>query len=369
MPSPSQQLTILAFLTTLSLLMAVPCRETPNVSAYPLEFTSGFAWSHLEKYTKFSPIIPDSPGNLQLRTYVTRHLVNNSWEVELQSWRHQGSNRTLHNLIAKKSTSNGPTQGIVILGAHYDTRIIADRDPDHSKRHLPVPGANDGGSGVVVLLELARVLDLPQDLEIWLVFFDAEDQGGIPGWDGGIAGWCIGSTYFVEQLSVLDREKIRVAIIIDLVGDFNLKLVKEGASDPTYVQEIWNVAADLGYSDCFVNQLGGSIIDDHQPFLQAGIPAVDIIQQMSREGYIFFRWHHTTNDTIDNVSPDSLEKVGRTLEYYMEHFFSDKSLVTSSPDVLVPDFPVGSALPVAISILIICLIRGKLKTHHVKVEF
>jgi len=309
------------------------------------------AWSHLEQYSEMSPIIPDTPANLKFRTYATRHLKENSWEVETQSWAHHGTNRTLHNLIGKKAPGASSNQDIVILGAHYDTRIFSDKDPDLSKRHLPVPGANDGGSGVVVLLELARVLDIPPDIEIWLVFLDAEDQGQIADWVGGLSdGWCIGSTYFVEQLSPEVRQRVRVAIIIDLVGDFDLQLHKEGASDPKYVQDIWTAAAELGYSDTFLDIPGGSIIDDHVPFLRAGIPAVDIIQQTSRDGYFFFQWHHTTNDTIENVSPSSLEKVGRTLEYYLE------------TEVKVPGFPDRTIGFITILALIIFIIIHKKST-------
>ncbi|MFQ5821391.1 MAG: M28 family peptidase [Candidatus Heimdallarchaeota archaeon] len=364
MLSPSKQLSLLALLTTVALIGAIPCRETAKINFYPLEFTGSNAFSYLEEYMELSPIIPGSPASLQFHAYATRHLEKYSWEVELQNWKHQGTNRTLHNLIAKKHASNNITKEILILGAHYDTRFWADRDPDPSKRESPVPGANDGGSGVVVLLELARILDFSQDLEIWLVFFDAEDQGRIPGWDSGINGWCIGSSYFVDQLSSLEQQRILVAIIIDLVGDFNLILKKEGYSDPTYAQDIWQAAAELGYSDCFVDDIGSSIIDDHIPFLDAGIPAVDIIQQISRDGYPFFQWHHTINDTIENVSSESLEKVGRTLEFYIEHDLSQvSSIVTthtaSETETQLPSFPRKSFTLITFSILIICFFIQK----------
>lgn len=364
MLSPPKQISLLALLTTVALIGAIPCRETAKIDSYQLEFTGSNAFSYLEEYMKLSPIIPGSQASLQFHAYATRHLEKYTWEVELQNWRPQGSNQTLHNLIAKKHASNIITKEILILGAHYDTRLLADRDPDSSNWQSPVPGANDGGSGVVVLLELARVLDFTQDLEIWLVFFDAEDQGWIPGWDGGINGWCIGSSYFVDQLSSLEQQRILVAIIIDLVGDFNLILKKEGYSDPTYVQEIWQAAAELGYSDCFVNENGSSIIDDHIPFLQAGIPAVDIIQQRNRDGYTFFRWHHTVNDTIENVSSESLEKVGRTLEYYIEHDLSQLSsiittLTASETETQLPSFPKESFTLLTLSVLMIYIFIQK----------
>ncbi|MFQ6125637.1 MAG: M28 family peptidase [Candidatus Heimdallarchaeota archaeon] len=373
----SKQISLLALLITISLLGAIPYSETTQTDSYPLEFAGSNAFSYLEEYMELSPIIPGSPASLQFHTYATHYLEKYSWEVELQIWEHQGTSQILHNLIAKKHALNSITKEILILGAHYDTRLWADKDPDSLKRQSHVPGANDGGSGVVVLLELSRVLNFPQDLEIWLVFFDAEDQGNIPGWDGGIQGWCIGSTYFVGQLSPLEQEKIRVAIIIDLVGDFNLILKKEGYSDPTYVQEIWQAAAELGYSDCFVDEIGSSIIDDHFPFLQAGISAVDIIQQRSRDGYSFFRWHHTVNDTIENVYPESLEKVGRTLEYYIENkLYQDSSTIitqtASELETQLPSFPKESFTLLTLSVLIIYIFIQKIlkktmnKTNSVK---
>jgi len=250
-------------------------------------------------------------------------LENSLWSVEIQNWEHSSPKITLTNLIAKKSNQNDNSKGIIVLGAHYDARAWADKDPDTNKRKDPVPGINDGGSGVVVLLELARILSIPEGHEVQIVLFDAEDQGGISGWKGGKSGWIIGSTYFVEHLAESDR--IKLALILDIVGDFNLNLHKEGSSNVQQTNKIWELASELGYSENFLDQTGSSIIDDHRPFIDAGIPAVDIIQQRSKDRYDFFRWHHTTNDTIENVDQESLGKVGRTIEYYLESLELDSA--------------------------------------------
>ena len=146
------------------------------------------------------------------------------------------------NLIARANEGAGP---IIILGAHYDTRAIADQSPGEQATE-PVPGAVDGASGVAVLLELARTLDL-DDIphEIWLAFFDMEDQGsgGMPGWD-----WIVGSTYMANNLDVQPE----AMVLVDMIGDADQQLYYEGFSDAALRAELWQVAANLGYDTVFV---------------------------------------------------------------------------------------------------------------------
>jgi Zn-dependent M28 family amino/carboxypeptidase len=202
----------------------------------------------------------------------------------------------VQNVIAYR----GATRPQIILGAHYDTRMFADNDPDPSKQLEPVPGANDGASGVAVLLELARVL--PADsAPVWLVFFDAEDNGRIEGWD-----WILGSQAFVEGLEFQPE----AAVIVDMIGDADQNIYIERNSDPALVQEIWNIAAELGYEQSFIPRPKYSMLDDHTPFLQAGIPAVDIID-------FDYPYWHTSEDTVDKVSAESLEVVGITLQEWI----------------------------------------------------
>jgi Zn-dependent M28 family amino/carboxypeptidase len=175
--------------------------------------------------------------------------------------------------------------------------MLADQDPDPNNRNQPVPGANDGASGVAVLLELARVLPESTPKSIWLVFFDAEDNGNIPGWD-----WILGSDSFVSELDVQPE----AAIIIDMIGDSDLNIYREQNSDQDLTDEIWAVAEDLGYPEQFINTTKHQMIDDHTPFIRAGIPAVDIID-------FDYPYWHTIQDTPDKVSAQSLQAVGDTL--------------------------------------------------------
>jgi Zn-dependent M28 family amino/carboxypeptidase len=198
----------------------------------------------------------------------------------------------IKNIVGRRGAGHGRT----ILGAHYDTRLVADQDPDPAKRLDPVPGANDGASGVAVLLELARTL--PTDiLDVELVFFDAEDNGYIDGWD-----WVLGSRAFVTSLATTPD----AMILVDMVGDTDLRLPREANSDAALTASIWGVANRLGHGEIFIDEMGPAILDDHVPFLEAGIPAVDIID------FDYDYWH-TTQDTPDKVSAESLEIVGSTI--------------------------------------------------------
>lgn len=243
----------------------------------------------------FGPRTPGSSGHARVRDWMRLELSEAGWDSRVQSAEMLG--HPVQNVIAFR----GDERPQIILGAHYDTRLVADNDPDPSKQRDPVPGANDGASGVAVLLELARVL--PTDsVSVWLVFFDAEDNGRIEGWD-----WILGSRAFVDALEFHPE----AAIIVDMIGDADQNIYIERNSDPELVQEIWGIAAELGYEQSFIPMQKYSILDDHTPFLEAGIPAVDIID-------FDYPYWHTTEDTVDKVSAESLEVVGRTLQEWID---------------------------------------------------
>lgn len=238
----------------------------------------------------FGPRTPGSAGHARVREWLRTELAAAGWMVEVQQSEQLG--HAVYNIIARRGDS--PPE--IILGAHYDTRFHADEDPDPAKRTEPVPGGNDGASGVAVLLELARTL--PQDtIPVGLVFFDAEDNGRTEGWD-----WILGSRAFVAENELAPR----AAVIVDMIGDEDLQIFMELNSDPALRAEIWGTAADLGYGAVFIPETKYSMLDDHTPFLEAGIPAVDIID-------FDYPYWHTTQDTADKVSARSLEAVGATL--------------------------------------------------------
>jgi glutaminyl-peptide cyclotransferase len=258
------------------------------------EFYGQRAFEDVQYQVSLGPRTPDSQAHEKVVSWIQNELKDAGWETEIQESAQQG--HPVKNVIGRR----GKGKPWIILGAHYDSRMVADQDKDPQKQGQPVPGANDGASGVAVLLELARALPKDFQKQVWLVFFDVEDNGDIPGWD-----WILGSRAFVQSLN----EKPDAAVVIDMIGDANLEIYKERNSTPELVDQIWGEAATLGYSQ-FKPEGKFSMLDDHTPFLQAGIPAVDIID-------FDYPYWHTSEDTPDKVSPDSLKAVGDTLQAWL----------------------------------------------------
>jgi len=262
----------------------------------PVDFEGARAYMHVEAQVAFGPRITGTEGSLAAGDYMAAELMDAGWAVEFQPFVYQGVEA--RNLIARANVGKG---SIIILGAHYDTRRRADQDPELPD--APVPGANDGASGVAVLLELARTLDrdvVPN--EIWLAFFDAEDNGRLDGWD-----WIAGSTYMAANLMV----EPEAMILVDMIGDADQQIYFDRNSDAALSARVWAVAAQLGYGDYFIPLPKYTMLDDHVPFRDRGIPAIDIID-------FDYPYWHTTEDTADKVSAESLERVGRTLEAFLE---------------------------------------------------
>lgn len=254
-------------------------------------FNANRAMRDVEAQVTMGPRTPGSDAHKAVIKYISNNLRKAGWEFELQ--KSAMMDHPITNIIARR----GNGSEIVVIGAHYDSRLLADKDPDASSALSPVSGANDGASGVAVLLELARVLPEDLDKQVWLVFFDAEDQGQIPGWD-----WILGSRAFVNELTVQPS----AVVVVDMIGDANLNIFREKSSDKKLTDEIWGIAAELGFEKKFINKEKYSILDDHIPFLEIGIPAIDIID-------FDYPYWHTSEDTIDKVSAKSLEVVGVTL--------------------------------------------------------
>ncbi len=278
-------------------------RVAPTVARYlpdslSKEFDGRAAYRHVTAQTDIGPRSTGSQGIGKTQQYIFEKLAKYGWRVEYQDFRYRGT--PARNIIAKAGQGKGP---VVIVGAHYDTRRRADNDPVESKRNDPVPGANDGASGVAVLLELARSIDQSKlQNEVWLVFFDAEDNGRLDGWQ-----FIAGSSYFATNMGV----KPAAAVIVDMIGDADQQIYKEQNSTGWLTDLIWSKAAELGYDKWFLPTVKYNMLDDHTPFLRQGVPAADLID-------FDYPYWHTTQDTADKVSADSLARVGRVLESLLE---------------------------------------------------
>lgn len=282
---------------TLLLFMALPAALgacLPGPGGRRADFSGERALQLVERQVVLGPRNPGSEGHEEVQELILDQLSAAGWETARQPFSHGGVD--LANLIGRRSGSEGEW---IVLGAHYDTRPVADEE--RSTNPGPVPGANDGASGVAVLLELAHSLP-PGSLgcDVWWVFFDAEDSGRLDGWD-----WILGSRHFVAELD----SQPDAAVIVDMVGDRSLQLPRERNSTPALVDEIWATAAGLGHG-AFQDRPGHSMLDDHTPFLQAGVPAVDIID-------FDYPYWHTEADTMDKVSAQSLAAVGETVRAWL----------------------------------------------------
>lgn len=263
-------------------------------SAQPAEFGGAEAFAQVEAQMKLGARPTGSEAGRATGDYIIAQLRQSGWATEEQRFDYHGTG--IRNIVGRRGS--GP---VLILGAHYDTRRRADRDK--TRPTDPVPGADDGASGVAVLLELARVLDAKKlKNEVWLAFFDAEDNGELDGWE-----WVVGSRYMAQNLKV----KPAAAIVVDMVGDADQQIYFDQNSNREWSQRIWTIANELGYGQYFIPKVKYAMFDDHTPFAQQGIPAVDIID-------FDYPYWHTTADTADKVSPDSLERVGRTLQFLLE---------------------------------------------------
>lgn len=275
------------FLSSILIIILGSC--SINSTLKPNKFDGNLAFSIIKDLAKLGPRIPNSQASEKAVDYVGKLLSKNGWRIDFQQFSHSNCSGT--NIIASKGFGSNQ----ILLGTHFDSRAFADATTENV--HVGVPGVNDGLSGVSVLLELSRILPLNDNFQLSLAFFDCEDQGDING-----QRWASGSTYFVMNSNTLPD----TVVIIDMIGDKNLNIYKETNSSVTLSDDLWGIASTLGFQKTFINETRYSLLDDHFPFLQAGIPAALIID-------FDYPYWHTTEDTIDKVHPNSLQQVGDVL--------------------------------------------------------
>ena len=276
-------------------------------------FNGDAAFAHLVAQCDFGPRNPGSVGHQKALEYYLKILSPLADSVKTQPFI-ETMPRTkekveMHNVIAQ---FNPDAKKQIMLSAHWDTRPWGDRSLSVMRKNQPILGANDGASGVAVLLSLAKILhDNPQDIGVNLVLFDAEDYGT----SGDSWSYCKGSQYFSKHLPIPLPE---YAINLDMIGDANLEIYIERISykqNPSLVLDLWGLAGELKLNG-FKKMAYHSIFDDHVPLYElAGIPAVDIIDFDYPDEKT--NYHHTYNDIVENCSPESLWQVGTLMVHHI----------------------------------------------------
>jgi len=276
-------------------------------------FDEDHAFSYLVAQCDFGPRNPGSDGYYACLDYLITELDQSANEIILQdfSYQEQRYNKryNLENIIARY---NPDSEFQTVISAHWDTRPWADQEDLRQDRDQPIIGANDGASGVAILLELAKIMgENPPPIGVNLVFFDGEDLG-VPGEN---ETYCQGSRFFAKNLPIPRPDE---AINLDMVGDKQLVLPIERYSleyHPKLVRHLWDRAKDMGL-DAFIGRVDYAIYDDHIPLNEiAGIPSIDLIDFKYPNSYANF-WH-TLNDIPENCSEESLGQVGDLMVDYI----------------------------------------------------
>lgn len=272
-----------------------------------IDFDGQIAMRHIENLTSFGPRSPEYlRAKLSTLSYI-RSQIPPSMSVQLHEFDANGLNGT--NLWVSSRVEKKKSNTLIMIGTHWDTRSVADRDTDISQRNMPVLGANDGASGVAVLIEVAKHLhSKPPGVNVDLIFFDLEDLGNI-----GNNKYAIGSSKFVKENP---KYRPTTGIIIDMVCDRDLRIPREyysSVSAPEVLDRVWE-SAERQDAKVFKNVRGGAVIDDHIPFLQVGIPVVNLIH------FPFPNTWHTTNDTIKFCRSRSLSQVGRVILDFIYYY-------------------------------------------------
>ncbi len=309
----------------LALLLFVSCRpdkkkDTPiaDPQLQAPNFSADSAFNFVKAQTDFGPRVPNSQAHAQCADYLIQQLAQYCDTTMVQSFQSKTYNGTTlngKNLIGSFAPENSKR---IILAAHWDSRHVADYDPDVNKRKTPIDGANDGASGVGVLLEIARQLSQKApNIGVDIIFFDLEDYGA-PDNENAPDGdwWGLGSQYWSNHPHVANYQA-DYGILLDMVGDANATFRYESFSS-RYAQDIlakvWATAYQLGFYNYFIAQPSNAITDDHYYVNTiANIPMIDIIHQDDYTGTGFTATWHTTNDNITHINKNTLAVVGKTV--------------------------------------------------------
>lgn len=296
-------------------------------------FSEDSAFIYCARQCAFGPRTMNSNAHDHCEEWIVRMFEQYGCAVERQKTKIEGWDGTMlraTNIIARSNPSAGER---IVICAHWDSRPWADNDPDENNWHTPVMAANDGASGVAVMLELARCINAAAEkpgIGVDFVCFDAEDYGA-PEWSGlsdTEDTWALGAQFFAANLPESPKgdgiTKYSCGILLDMVGGQGAHFYHEGLSRHyagDVLDKVWQAASTAGYASLFVNQNGGSVLDDHKPLNEAGIPTVDIIAYYPDcEQSSFGPTWHTVSDDMEHIDRNTLKAVGQTLVQFLYSF-------------------------------------------------
>lgn len=288
---------------------------SPKKQVVVPKFERDSAYRFIERQVAFGPRVPNSEAHRKTRDYLIETLKSFQATVIAQDFTakaYTGTTLKGTNIIASFNPDH-PRR--VLLAAHWDSRHIADYDPDENRQDEPILGADDGGSGVGVLLEIARVIGENNiDLGVDIVLFDAEDHGESKSED--ITSWCLGSQHWARNLHK-PGYTADFGILLDMVGAKNARFTKEEISRayaPDIVNKVWKLSQNMGYGNYFVDVNTRQIVDDHY-FVNdiARIPTIDIINRPASTETGFGHYWHTHADDMSVIDKQTLRAVGQTL--------------------------------------------------------
>jgi len=266
---------------------------------------------------EFGPRVPGTEGHRRTGDWIVAQMRQRADTVIEQRWTHvsqRGDSLPMRNILARFRPAEAAR---VLYLAHWDTRPVAEKDRNLGNRGQPIPGANDGASGVALLIALADVLKkTPPATGVDLLFVDGEDYGSFD--DPQLRDVLIGSRYFADHLPAPDYRPL-YGVLWDMVGDRDLNIYQEGNSvsaAPEVVARVWQTAKELGYGRFFIAEVGQTLTDDHLPLINKGLRVIDVIDYdygppVQNGGPLpAATYHHTLQDTIDKISARSLQIVG-----------------------------------------------------------
>lgn len=295
----------------------------PREQIYVPDFNKDSAYHFVEKQVSFGPRVPNTTAHRKCGDYLINKFKEYKAGVQVQSFEAEafdGTQLNLRNIIA---SYNPDKRKRILLAAHWDTRPFADKDDEN--KNEPIPGANDGASGVGVLLEIARTFahDSMPEVGVDIILFDGEDYGQPQNYKAtgnnvsrSGSWWCLGSQYWAENLHEQSYSAY-YGILLDMVGAKNATFYREGLSmrnAPSVVKKIWDLGHELGYGQYFVYDDSPQIEDDHRYVNQeANIPMINIVDYDANSNRFFKPYHHTHEDNMDIISKATLEAVGETV--------------------------------------------------------